>query len=97
MRAGVGGGRCVIQCCSGDIFFRATNFFVLMTIEDSSLSGQSASGLNFYDQKPLFRHFSVRSWTKNSASGMTMTPLVYLMRMPSYGFTDGIVNSSIVC
>ncbi len=33
----------VIQYCSGDIFL------LLMTIADSPLLGQSASGLNFYD------------------------------------------------
>jgi hypothetical protein len=38
----------VIQCCSGEIFLRAKNFFV-MTIADSLLWVQSASRLNVYD------------------------------------------------
>ncbi len=59
--------------------------------------GQLASGLNFFDDsgrsppvdlKPLFPHFSLRYRTKTSASGMTMTPLVYLMTMPSYDSTE---------
>jgi hypothetical protein len=42
----------VIQCCSGDIFFRAKNFF-LTTIAESPLLCQSASGLNVYDRENL--------------------------------------------
>ncbi len=69
------------------------NFFVVD--DDSGLPAigivreQSASRLNFYDDsglKHLFRHFSLRWQTKTSASGMTVTPLVYLMTMPSYGY-----------
>jgi hypothetical protein len=56
----------------GEIFFRAKNFFV---DDDSRLS---AIGLK------AFRHFSLRWRSKTSASGMTMTPLVYLMMMPEY-------------
>ncbi len=37
-----------IQCRSGEIFFRAKNFFLLMTIADSLLLGKSATGQNFY-------------------------------------------------
>ncbi len=57
MRAGVGGGggvkvqkyTSVIQCYSGDNFFQSQEFFLLITIADYPLLGQSASGLNFYD------------------------------------------------
>jgi hypothetical protein len=54
MKAGVGGEVNVqkytsaIQFCSGEIFFRAKHF-LLMTIADSPLLGQSASGLQFDD------------------------------------------------
>jgi hypothetical protein len=54
MRAGVGGGvkvqkyTSVKQCYRGDIFSEP-QIFLLMMVADSSLLGQSASGLNFYD------------------------------------------------
>jgi hypothetical protein len=63
MRAGVWGGgvkiqknTSVIQCCSGEIFFRAKNF-LLMTIADSPLLGQSASGLNFNESASGLKAF----------------------------------------
>ncbi len=37
----------VIKCCSGDIFLEP-RIFLLMTIADSPLLGQSASGLKFF-------------------------------------------------
>jgi hypothetical protein len=40
----------VIQCCM-EGFFQSQEFLLLMTIADSPLLGQSASGLNFYDNR----------------------------------------------
>jgi hypothetical protein len=55
MKAGVG-GRCqstkIHQChpvLQWRDFIQSQEFFLLMTIADSPLLGQSASGLNFYD------------------------------------------------
>jgi hypothetical protein len=41
-----------IQYCSGDIFSEP-RIFLLITIADSPLLGQSASGINFYDDSGL--------------------------------------------
>ncbi len=44
MKAGVGGGGAAVER-----FFSEPRIFVLMTIADSPLLGQSASRLNYYD------------------------------------------------
>jgi hypothetical protein len=69
------GGRCQstkIHLCLPVLQWRdffQNHVFLLMTIADSPLLGQSASGLNFYnnggrsplaDYKPFFRHFFLR-------------------------------------
>jgi hypothetical protein len=36
------------------------------------------------EEKPLFRNFSVRYRTKTSTGKMAMTPLFYVMAVPSY-------------
>jgi hypothetical protein len=83
------------------IFFFFTfckELFWLMTIADCPLLSQSASGLNFYDNTGSASEQSaigaVRQRSKTSASGITMTPLVYLMMMPSYDLLYIIINAN---
>jgi hypothetical protein len=55
MKAGVGGkvskykNTSVSSSATGERFFQNQEFFLLMTIADSPIMGQSASKLNFYD------------------------------------------------
>ncbi len=55
MQAGVGGevskykNTPVLSSASVERFFHSQEFLLLMTIADSPLLGQYASGLNFYD------------------------------------------------
>ncbi len=77
-------------------FFSEPRILLLMTIEDSPLLGQSASGLNFYDhsERSPIAIKSLYFFIFPSASGLK---LVYLMALPNYGVGWMLIDLPVSC